>query len=250
MEWWQLLILSVVSLLVSVFSGIAGGGGGFVTTPLLILFGLTPAQAVATGKINGLAIAVGSLSGMRSLNSRLSIKNILPLIILALVVGIIAPNIIQSLDSQVYRLILGFVLLLMIPVLLIKKIGVTVRKPSLWQKSVGGVLLAIALFLQGVFSGGLGTLVNMVLMGLMGLTAAEANVAKRWAGLVLNIAITTGLLFSGLILWYVLLVLVPATALGGYIGGKIAIKKGNKFILNAMIVLVVISATYLIAGAI
>jgi len=49
MHAWQLLIYGVTGFVMSVFSGIAGAGGGFVMTPLLILLGLTPAQAVSSG---------------------------------------------------------------------------------------------------------------------------------------------------------------------------------------------------------
>jgi len=44
-------------------------------------------------------------------------------------------------------------------------------------------------------------------------------------------------------------VIVPATIVGGYIGGKIAVKKGNKFVMDTMIVLIVVSAGFLIFGS-
>jgi uncharacterized protein len=248
MEWWQLAVLGAAALLMSVFSGIAGGGGGFVMTPLLIFFGLSPAQAVSTGKITGLTVTIGALGGMRSIHGRLSKWRIIPVMVLAFVTGLAVPFVIKSLDSEVYRVTLGIILLLMIPVLLIKKVGLKAYDPATWQKYVGTVLLTAALFLQGVFSGGLGTLVNVVLMGMLGMTATEANVTKRWSQLILNVTIVLGVLWSGLIVWHLLLVLLPATIIGGYIGGRIAVQKGNKFIMNMMIILLVVSAVFLISG--
>lgn len=233
----------------SVFSGIAGGGGGFIMTPLLIFMGLTPAQAISTGKFTGLTVTIGALGGMRSVHGQLSKRRIIPVMALALLVGLLVPFVIKSLDSEVYRVTLGIILLLMIPFLLIKKVGQASYHPKTWQKYLGTGLLTAALFLQGVFSGGLGMLVNIVLMSMLGMTATEANVTKRWSQLILNVTIVLGVLFSGLIIWYVLLVLIPATLLGGYIGGKLAVKKGNKFVLDMMIVLIVISAVFLIFGA-
>ncbi|HSX31698.1 MAG TPA: sulfite exporter TauE/SafE family protein [Candidatus Saccharimonadales bacterium] len=248
MEWWQFVVLGVASVAVSIFSGIAGGGGGFVMTPLLIFLGLAPAQAVSTGKISGLTFAIGTLSGMRSIHGQLSKWRIIPVMALAFLVGLVVPFVIKSLDSDAYRITLGIILLLMIPVLLVKKVGLKAYTPKTWQKYVGSGLLALAMFLQGVFSGGLGTLINVVLMGMLGMTATEANVTKRWSQLILNSTIVLGVLFSGLIVWQILLVLVPASMVGGYIGGKIAVKKGNKFVLDVMIVLMVISALLLIFG--
>ncbi len=36
MELWQLVVLGIAGFVMSVISGIAGGGAGFVTTPLAI----------------------------------------------------------------------------------------------------------------------------------------------------------------------------------------------------------------------
>ena len=248
MEWWQFVILGIASITMSVFSGIAGGGGGFIMTPLLIFLGLTPAQAVSTGKISGLTVSIGALGGMRSIHGQLSKWRIIPVMALAFFVGLLVPFVIKSLDSDAYRIALGIILLLMIPVLLVKKVGLSSYTPKTWQKYVGSGLLAVAMFLQGVFSGGLGTLVSVVLMSMLGMTATEANVTKRWSQLILNSTIVVGVLFSGLIVWQVLLVLIPLSILGGYLGGKIAVKKGNKFVLDVMIILMVISALLLIFG--
>jgi uncharacterized membrane protein YfcA len=143
---------------------------------------------------------------------------------------------------------MGVVLLLMIPVMVFKKMGVEAHKPTILGKAGGGVLLALALLMQGVFSGGLGTLVNMVLIGMLGMTATEANLTKRWSQLILNFTVLLGVLTTGLIYWPILLVGVPAMLAGGYLGGHLAVKKGNQFIMNVMIALMVVSALGLIFG--
>ncbi|MFT3900262.1 MAG: sulfite exporter TauE/SafE family protein [Gordonia sp. (in: high G+C Gram-positive bacteria)] len=247
MHWWQMCLLAGAALVMSIFSGIAGGGGGFVLTPMLIVFGLTPAQAVATGKINGLALATGSLRAMKSVRERLSMRRVLPVVALALAVGLVAPVAIKAFDSSHYRIALGVVLLAMIPVTLVNHVGLESFTPDTRQKVVGTALLTAALLLQGIFSGGVGTLVNLVLMGLLGMTAAEASVTKRWSQIVLNTTITATLLFSGLIAWQVLLVMLPATLVGSYTGGRMAEVKGDRFIVHTMVALMFVSAVLLIA---
>lgn len=248
MEWWQLAVYGLVSLCMSVFSSIAGGGGGFIMTPLLIFFGLTPAQAVSTGKFNGLSVTIGALSGMRAIHGKLSKWRIIPVMTLAFIIGLFVPLVIKSLESEAYRIILGVILLLMIPFLIIRKIGLKPHQPGKIKMYGGYALLSFTLFLQGVFSGGLGTLVNVVLMGMLGMTATEANVARRWSQLILNTTIIFGVAFSGLVVWEVLAVGIPTTLIGGYLGGKIALRKGDKFIMDTMIVLMIISALLLIFG--
>jgi uncharacterized membrane protein YfcA len=249
MSEWDLVIYAGVAFMASIFSAIAGAGGGFITTPLLIFLGLSPAQAVATGKIGGVAVTVGALSGMRSAHGRVSKWRILPVMVLALIVGLIVPFIIKSLDSDVYRMALGVILLAMIPVIVYKKVGLKSYKPKLWQKYAGSGLLTAALFLQGIFSGGLGSLVNVVLMGMLGMTAIEANITKRWSQLILNATIIVGVFGSGLIIWKVAIVTMCFTLVGGYIGGRLAVHKGDGFVMKVMIILMLISAVGLIAGA-
>ncbi len=232
----------------SIYSGFAGGGGAFVMIPLMIFLGLTPAQAVSTGKLGGLSLAIGSLVGMREVHGRLSKWRIIPVVVLAFVIGLAVPYLIKSLDSDVYRVALGVLILVMAPILLIKKVGIKPHKPKLWQKYAGTGLLGVALLLQGVFSGGLGSLVNVVLMGMLGMTATEANVTKRWSQVVLNVTIVLGVLGSGLIVWEVVAVSVPVTMLGGYIGGKIAMKRGDTFVLKALVSLMIVSGLTLIFG--
>jgi uncharacterized protein len=245
----ELVVFGLAGFLMAILSGIAGAGGGFVMTPLGILLGLTPAQAVATGKFSGLSVTVGSLFGMKSAHGRVSKARVIPVMALALIVGLLVPFVIKALDSDVYRIVLGIILLLMIPIMIIKKVGVVPRNPSIQRRIFGGSLLTLALFLQGVFSGGLGTLVNVVLMGMMGMTAVEANITKRWSQLILNTTIIFGVIGSGLVLWHVALVGVCSTFFGSYIGGKLAVKKGDEFIMRVMIFLMFISAIALILGA-
>ena len=234
MNGLELVIFGIAGFVMSILSGIAGAGGGFIMTPLAIFLGLLPAQAVATGKLNGLSVTKA---------------RVMPVMILALLVGLFVPFIIKSLDDEVYRIVLGIIILLMIPVVIVKKVGIKPHKPKVWQKYTGGGLLTIALFLQGVFSGGLGTLVNLVLMDMLGMTAIEANVTKRWSQVILNTTIIIGVLGTGLIVWKVAAVGVFSNLIGSYIGGSMAVNKGNDFIMRVMVVLMFISAVALIIGA-
>lgn len=249
MSDFDLVIFAIASFLSSIVSGIAGAGGGFIMTPLNIFLGLSPAQSVATGKISGLTVTLGSLSGLQKAHGKASRRRIIPVVALALVVGLLVPFVIESLDPSSYRIIMGVLLIITVPLLLKKKIGLEHKQVSKRKKVVGGGLLALALFLQGVFSGGLGALVNVVLMGMLGMTALEANITKRWSQLALNTMIVVGVIGSGLIVWKVALIGVITTFTGGFIGGRVAVKKGDTFILDVLALISIVSAIFLIVGA-
>lgn len=243
----ELVIYAAASFITSAMSGMAGGGGGFIMTPLLIFLGLSPAQAVATGKISGLAVTVGSLQGLRT--HKVKNKRLVYVVMaLALVIGLLAPLAITELDSAVYRRLLGIILLLMIPVLLAHKPGRSQKEPAGFLKVGGFVALTAALALQAIFSGGLGSLVNIVLITLLGLTPLDANVTKRFSQVLLNTVIVLGVLGSGLIVWKIALIGVVTCLTGGYIGSRLAIKRGDEFVKRILIVLVIIAAVELIFG--
>lgn len=217
-------------------------------TPLMIAVGLTPAQAVSTGKIAGFTVTLGALSGLRKSTHKVAKNKIIAVMILAFVVGLLAPFAIKSLDNEVYRISLGVIILLLVPLVVIRKTGHTSHSPSTKRKSLGGILLALSLFLQGVFSGGLGTLVNLVLMDMLGMNATEANITKRWSQLLLNATIILGVIGAGIIVWQVAAIAIPTTIIGGYIGGKMAVKRGNVFVMRVLVGLMLISGLYLIIG--
>lgn len=249
MEYWQLAIYGVFGFVVSILSGIAGAGGGFIMTPLAIFLGLTPAQSVASGKIAGLSVTLGSLSGIGRKHGRISKWRVIPVMVLAFVIGLLAPLVIKHLDANIYRVVMGVLLILMIPVVIYKKVGLRPGHPKLWQRIAGSGLLALALALQGAFSGGLGTLVNVVLMGMLGMTAIEANITKRWSQLILNSVIIIGVFGSGLIYWPLAAVGAVTTFVGGYIGGKMAVNKGNVFIMRITVAMMAIAGIALLVSA-
>lgn len=243
----ELVVYSIASLLTSIAGGMSGGGGGFIMTPLLIFLGLSPAQAVATGKISGLAVTLGSLQGLKA--HKVKDKRLVYIVCaLAFIVGLLAPFAITNLNSDLYRRLLGVILLLMIPVLSLHKPGSQHRELSKGRQAFGFVTLILALGLQAVFSGGLGTLVVIVLMTLMGLSPLDANVTKRMSQVLLNSVIVLGVLGSGLIVWKVAAVGVVTCLLGGLIGSRIAVKRGDEFVKRILIIFVCIAALELLFG--
>lgn len=243
----HLALFAAAAFVTAILSSISGGGGGFIVTPLAILLGLTPQQAIATGKLNGLATSIGSLYGFRKLRLH-SWRNVIPLMVLALVIGLIAPHFITQIENDSYRRILGAILLLMVPVVLLKKVGLKEVKPKRWQKIVGFILIVVALGLQAIFSGGLGVLVNLALMSFLGMSSMEANVTKRYSQIILNTVIVLGVFGTGLIVWRVAAVTIICSLAGSTVGSHIALKKGDKYVMATFVVCMFASGLVLLLG--
>jgi len=241
----KLFIYLAVTFVTAFLSGIAGGGAGFINTPLLIFLGLSPAQAVATGKVTGLSTSIASLTGMRKVLKG-SKKERVIIVILAFAIGLLAPFVIKNLNADTYRQLLGALLILMIPIMFLqrKASGSTASTPQRRFKGYG--LLAGALALQAVFSAGMGTLVNIVLMTMFGMAALEASALKRYSQLVLNLMIVVGVLFAHLIVWQIALFGIGSSAIGAYLGSKFALKKGDEFVVWVLIGLMLVSGLWLL----
>jgi uncharacterized membrane protein YfcA len=247
MDTDKLIVFGAVSFLMSIVSAIGGGGGGFILTPLAIFLGLTPQQAIATGKIGGLATTLGSLQELRRAKVH-HWRSVLPLMALATAVGLISPFIIKNIDNDIYQRIIGVLLILLVPVVWYKKVGTVEHRTSAWQKALGYIVLLITLLMAAIFSSGLGVLVVLTLMGLMGMKALEANVTKRYSQVILNSLLVLGLVGSHLIVWKVAAVVAVTNASGAVIGSKMALKRGDEFITKVFVVLMLISGLALVFG--
>ncbi len=242
-----LVIFGVVNFIMSIFSSMAGGGAGFVTMPVMLALGLSPAQAVATGKLTGLAATGGSLHGMRSIKPS-SRSRLIAIMLLALVIGLVSPYFITKLNSDVYKTVLGVALLVMTPVVIWKKVGLQPHRPSRSRRIVGYIALVAAMMLQAVFSGGLGTLVPIVLMSLLGMPALEANVTKRYSQIILNVVVVITVFVTArhLFVWQVGAIGIVTALIGSAIGSRIAVRRGNGFVMVVTVTLMAFSGLWLI----
>ncbi|MFQ5488366.1 MAG: sulfite exporter TauE/SafE family protein, partial [Gammaproteobacteria bacterium] len=59
-DWFDQLLLFLISLLANIFSAFSGGGAGLIQLPALILLGLPFSLALATHKVASVALGVGA----------------------------------------------------------------------------------------------------------------------------------------------------------------------------------------------
>jgi uncharacterized membrane protein YfcA len=250
MSWHDLLPLAVflVTLHASFLSGIAGGGGGFIVTPFFILIGLTPQETVATMKFGSFGLTSGAFAAFRK--KALEHKNLSIFIVaLAAIIGLVSSFFLQKVDNKSLQLLMGIFMLLMVPITLIKTRKSQQSRATKLSIVIGSLFLAVALLLQGILSGGIGSLVGAIFMTFFGVSAIEANALKRKASLILNLVIVATLLRSGLINYVYGLSGMAGGLVGGYLGTHYAIKKGDELAKYALLVFMIVSGIWLIASA-
>lgn len=217
-------------------------------TPFLIAIGLTPQQSIATGKLGALGLDTGSIAAFR----RRTFKHrtlLLVLIIISVVVGVVSSIAIRRLGNHNLKLIMGILNLAMVPLLFIRHHGLKSRRRHYVFQGAGLLIIVVIMLLQGVFSSGIGSLINVFLILFFGATALDANIIKRKASLVSDVVVVAGLVSSSLINYKYGLIGAAAGLSGGYIGSKFMLHEGERFARYALMVFMIVSGVWLVATA-
>lgn len=250
MTWHEFLpyVIFLVTFVASVLSGMAGGGGGFIITPFLIATGLTPLQSIATGKLGALGLDTGAIAAFR--RQKFKHGRLLGLLIFtAIVLGAISGFTIRHIGNQNLQLIIGIMNLAMIPVLFIRHHALKSRRLNLVFQIFGYAAIVAAMLLQGIFSSGVGSLINVFLILFFGTTALQASFLKRKASLVGDMVIFLSLISTHLINYRFGLIIAAAGLSGGYMGSKFALHEGERFARYALMAFMLVSGVWLLASA-
>lgn len=246
MEILPYILIAIVGLLSGIVSGISGGGGAMLMIPAFIFAGLPPQVAVATAKMSGLG---GDFGGLRAfIKSGHIRKDIIRIMIpVAIVVGLITPLVFATVDSRGFQIALAVFMILMLPTLFIKK--KTLKLPTHKHKFIGYSLYSAVLFLQGIFSGGVGSLAVYVLTLLFGTSKIETIATRRAIVAVMSPIAVSALLIGGFINIGLGLAGLVTAFIGTYIGTRIILKRGERFVTAVMAITILISSIVLLIKA-
>lgn len=246
MEFLPYILIAIVGLISGIFSGITGGGGAMLMIPTFIFSGLPPQVAVATAKLSGLGGDFGGLAGfIKSGHIRRDIIRVM--IPIAIIIGLITPLVLASVESGGFQIALAIFMILMLPTLFIKK--KVIKPPTHKHKLFGYSLYTVVLFLQGIFSGGVGSLAVYVLNLLFGTTKLETMATRRAIVAVMSPIAVLALLITGFISVWLGLIGLVTQFIGTLIGTKIVLKRGELFATIAMAVAILISSVLLLVSA-
>jgi uncharacterized protein len=250
MVWHQILpfVIFGVTFITSILSGMAGGGGGFVITPFYIAIGLTPQQSVATGKLGALGLDAGAIAAFRG-KIKAHKRFTLYLMATAAVVGAASSYFIRHIRNENLQLVMGAMNLVMVPFVFIRHHKLKSRRGHLVLRVLSVLAIVAVLLLQGIFSSGIGSLVNVFLILFFGFSALESALMKRQVSIALDVVVLAGLLGAGLINYKYGLIGMAGGLGGGFIGSRFALHEGERFARYALVVFMVASGVYLLATA-
>jgi len=230
----KLLIFAVVNFVAAVLSGAAGGGGALISLPTLLLLGLSPTTAIASSKFGGLGISAGS--SLRFFREKLTDRRAVIIFSIFSAVGAVMGSLALvklSSHEKLLQQIMGYAILLVgIPMLYFRGMGLERKVTSRRMKALGFFLIMISVIFQAGLSSGLGALQLIVLMGCFGMTALSASATRRMMQLTVAVISLLVFIFAGYVDYKYGMIALVTSSIGGFIGTHIAVKKGDKFVVN------------------
>ncbi len=230
-----LAILFAVGLLSGWVDSIAGGGG-LIALPALLSVGLSPAQALATNKLQG---SFGTFAATANFvrKGHLNLIEIFPMIVLTFLGSAAGTLLIQRLDASLLLTIIPFLLLAVgIYFLLQPKIGEDDQKQrlGLWGFSFAcGFTIG---FYDGFFGPGTGSFFAVAFITLMGFNLLKATAHTKALNFTSNIASLIFFIMGGQVIWIVGLVMAMGQMIGGFIGSHMTMKHGVKIIRPLLVI--------------
>jgi uncharacterized membrane protein YfcA len=219
------------------------GGGGLLQLPAL-LTGLPdspPAAAIlGTNKVSSVW-GTATSSVLYAIKVRPEWRSVLPLVIGSSAGSALGAQLARFLPREVFTPIV-LVALIVVGVYTWRRpeLGlVTERKHQGRRHSLTTLAIGLAVgAYDGILGPGTGSFFVILLVGLLGWGFLEASAQAKIANLVTNLSAIAVFAAHGSVLWQLGLMMGAANLVGGFLGARTAINKGNSFVRKVFLVVV------------
>ena len=220
------IILFIVALFAAAIDAIAGGGG-LLVVPTMLLLGINPLVTLGTNKLQScFGTATSSYNYFK--NGLLREENIKLLSIISFLGSLIGTMLVSQLSNELLNNLIPILLIGAATFLIINK-----GNKYNFSKSVAMAIYPIVLligFYDGFFGPGTGTFFVLTFLIIKNRSLMEATAATKVLNLSSNFASFLVFQFYGFVIWELALVMAIAQVTGAYIGSKLAISNGEKFV--------------------
>jgi uncharacterized membrane protein YfcA len=240
----DIALLCLVAFLAGFTDAIAGGGGLIQTPAALVLLPQYPvATVIATLKIpafSGTSIATAQYAKRVKVNGLLLVL----MTVLAFCAAYAGSTLLLKVNNSFMKpLLLVILIVVAIYTFSNRRFGNHTKKDQNFFQQLGYSLLISAVigFYDGFIGPGAGSFLIMAFIGLMGFDFLKASAHAKFVNLATNLGSIAFFTLSGKIIYSIALPMAVFNALGGWLGARMAILRGNTFI--RIFFLVVVCAT-------
>lgn len=241
MEWFVVSpmmvgLLFLVAMLAGFIDSIAGGGG-LLTVPSLLAAGLSPAQALATNKLQSVG---GSFSASLYFIRREAVKLNEQWLNIAMTLtgAVLGTLLIQHLNADALRQLLPLLLIAIgLWFLLMPRLGEEDRARRLYGLPfalVGGGSVG---FYDGFFGPGAGSFYALAFVTLCGFNLAKATAHAKILNFTSNAGSLLFFMFGGKVVWGTGAIMLIGAFCGARLGARLVLSRGQRLI-RPMVVMV------------
>jgi len=228
-----MLLLTGVAFVAGLVDSVAGGGG-LLTVPSFLLSGLPPQTALGTNKFMttlGTAAATGNFLRHGKINFKVLLAGIVP----ALVGAFLGSKIVLLLTSQT----VGKIILLILPFAALatfapKKAERGAESRNQFSRKDLAIkvplICGVVGFYDGFFGPATGTFLTLGFFTFLHMPLLQSAANARIFNFLSNFSALLGFMLAGKVQYFFALPMVVANVAGNFLGSKLALAKGEKFI--------------------
>ncbi|PSW07259.1 TSUP family transporter [Photobacterium lipolyticum] len=245
------LSLEIITILFGVaalagFIDAIAGGGGLLTVPALLAVGLSPAQALATNKLQG---SFGSFSATLYFirNGVVKFSEMRNGIICTFIGAALGAVLVQKIDASVLTAIIPLLLLGISFYFLLAPKSIAEPGESKLSENMFALTVGTSIgFYDGFFGPGAGSLFTICFVAIAKRGIIEATAKTKVLNFTSNIAALLFFIIGGLPVWEVGLLMAAGQFIGARSGAKIVVTKGQKLIRPLVVIVSMVMAIKLL----
>ncbi len=242
-------ILIILTGLIAGFLNVTAGGGSLLVLPVLVLGGMDMSIANGTNRI---AIICQNIVAMKKFRKEgvVSLQEAVFFALPATFGSIVGAFLAVSLDERILKSVIAFLILFMAVLL--------IAKPGMWEKQreqkLPNWLIACAFFFIGIYGGfiqaGVGFFLLWGLVGLAGNDLLRSNALKVCIVACYTLVSLAIFVSKGMVDFRIGIILALGNMVGGYLGARFSIAKGNTWLRWILAVVIVVSALKMLTGVV
>jgi len=226
-EGWDYPVIALAALTAGAINALAGGGT-LISFPVLVAVGV---PSVAANVTNTVALLPGYLGGTFAQWSDIQsqVKRLWVILPASLLGGLLGGILLVISGEKFFRQIVPYLILLASLLLAVQdpvRAWLVRRAEKHTSGKVSPYWSSLPIGLAAIYGGYFGAGLSVIVLAALGLTTDESltklNALKQAISFSVNVAAAVFFLFSGYVVWIVVLVMAVAALTGGWLGGKVA----------------------------
>lgn len=206
------------------------GGGGLLSVPALMMIGLSPAQALATNKLQGV---FGKLSSARYFLKKriIKIRKMKWALLYCFIFSMLGAFAVQIINPIVLQTFIPWAIVAVtLYILFSPRLSDLDHRKRIRRTVYGIAVVPIVAFYDGFFGPASGSFLVVSFVALLGYNTTKALGYSKLLLVVANFGALIAFAIGGHVLWGLGLIMAVGQYIGAHLGSRLVYRKGNKLV--------------------